>query len=272
MLKLLFNEGGLVPLSFFFMKGVCCVKIVHFLKRSGIVVMLVMILVVSLSVLVYAEDSSSSGLVTQSDGKSYDGLPAFPTQTTDANGNNTGWHAKFYDYVLFFNSDTGTYYLCCVPNVDVEYAYLYGDGQYLFDNYIEGSYYYKSNWTGDVTSYIENTGVYFTVYYASLNDVSWNTYGVHDVQFNSADGLKIGFCYPDTLIQSTFDIYTDDTLTSVFTKSATDPLIAGLSSTTLAQLTMAEIRGLVPLVIGFLTLAVALWKGWTMLRRVSAGA
>ena len=223
-------------------------KIKGFIKRHKklfVFACVTVYIALSLVVNTYAADDSS--LVTVPDGKSYDGLPDFPIYVSRPSG-----YVKFHDYILYLDSSSNLYYLICSSSVGGK-IYIDSSNQ-LTSN---GTYmYYDSNLSTVLSSF---KGGNFNVYYCGLNATNW-TY----VKSTSCPPVA----YADTLLQSSCDIYSDSSCTSVFTRSAVDKLILGMSSSTITKTMMKQIVGLVPLVIGLVICCLAFWKGFRMLRQV----
>lgn len=199
---------------------------------------------------VFAAEGDSSSFVTTSDGKSYPGLPAFPTSNFH-DGSQDDWYTKNKNYILFCDSETSVYYLLCTPSDTV-----YLNGTNILSSGVFCSYY---NSACTSVMYDKNSGSQFTMY--KLDGASW----VFKSHYSST--LTLDSC-GDLIVQSSCNIYSDSSCTEVFTQSATESLIVGLSSTKIVESLKMEMVGLVPLVIGFLTLVWGLLKAWKMLRQV----
>lgn len=219
--------------------------------KKIIVLILSLVLVLSMAVVAFADDTGSS-LVTTSDGKSYEGLPDFPTFVDMFVGET--WGEFITDYVLAYNSETQVYYLYGIS--EHEYVYLYGS---RLSAYGESNIYMSPT---DLTIYQEGVSSTVFRYSCPVGGTEW-TY-----ESQIGDFLTL----VDTIIQSSVTIYTDSSCTEVFTQSTTEPLISGLSSTTVVKMMTTEVVGLVPLVIGLAISALALRKGLIMLSQVLARA
>ena len=216
-------------------------------KHKILVAFVVVSVVLCVSIKSYAAEDSL--LVTNSDGRSYNGLPAFPA-TYKSSTNQYDFWCKFNDYILYQDSSTLDYYLVCSA---VEDGKLYNNKGTLSGTG------YHCQYKSDLTTVLERYDFpSFDVFKCSPNGTSW----VH-IKSTTIPSMN----YADTLVQSSCDIYSDSTLTSVFTKSATDLLISEMSSTDLVKILKSQVVSLIPSLIFFLILLVGFWKAWGMLRR-----
>lgn len=225
-------------------------KIKGFIKRhKKLFVFACVTVYIALSLVVNTYAANDSSLLEISDGKSYDGLPAFPTSSVIKTSQGT-YYEKYFDYILYQNTSSGIYYLLCST---MENGQIYiNNGDY------SGNGVYKW-YNSDLKSYDETfNGSSFTIYSCGSSATTWTKYSS-----SSCPSVK----YADTLLQSSCNIYSDSSCNSVFTQSAAVPLILGISSSTITKTMMNQIVGLVPLVIGLVICCLAFWKGFRMLRQ-----
>ena len=224
-----------------------------FLKHKRMCMALAVVLAVLLNSFsgVYASE-----LVTESDGKSYDGLPEFPTSRQIDTNKGIMWY-KYFDYIVYQDTTTLQYYLVCVCNDNGD-LYIGPNNRFAST----GSY----NWYGEDLSTVKYTlkGDALDVYTCGEGATVWTFYA----GYTSMCDVRVA----DTLLQSSCDIYTDSSCTSVFTKSAVVPSILGTSSSTILEILKNQIAGLVPLVIGFLICLMGFLKAWTFLKSHLSGA
>lgn len=121
-----------------------------------------------------------------------------------------------------------------------------------------------------VTYGISDGDGYYCAYVFEFSE-NWSFLGSSGISSNSPVGeLPFNIGDKGQILSSSVDVYYLDDTDSVFfqvTPLEATLTVGGLTQETLAGLTMKEMIGLIPLVIGFLTLALALWKGWTLLVR-----
>lgn len=224
-----------------------------FLKHKRMCMALAVVLAVLLNSFsgVYASE-----LVTESDGKSYEGLPEFPTSRQVKTNTGTVYF-KYFDYIVYQDSSTSQYCLVCVCN-DKGDLYISPDNCFAST----GSY----NWYREDLSTVKYTfeGDSLDVYTCGEGAAAWT--------FSNSYASSLGVRVADTLLQSSCNIYTDSSCATVFTRSAVVPLILGTSSSTILEILKGQIAGLVPLVIGFLICLMGFLKAWTFLKSHLSGA
>ena len=217
--------------------------------KKYIALFIAFVTVFSCSVVANAEESS---MVTYTDGKSYDGLPSFPTYRSKSTSQGTVY-TVFTDYVLFSNKDRSMFYLACFDNYE---GNLYIEGNAIRGN---GKYrWFHSNLTTLISTF---NGSDCSVYYCGVGASSWT------FENNSAGYVCNFFLTDEVILSSTCDIYDDSSCSTVFTRPTVGPSVLGVSSEKMTQILMKEMVGLVPSVIGFVVLVVAFWKGWNLLRQ-----
>lgn len=219
--------------------------------KKYIALLLVFVMILSCSVVASAEESS---FITYTDGKSYEGLPEFPTYTT-YNKTNGGLAYSLYNvYILYWNDVESLYYLVCTNAVE--------DTIYLNDNNKLCSTVKVSAYNDVACTDLFNSSnlPIFDIYRCGQGATVWTFKSSH-----SSGAVSVALT--DELIQSSDDIYTDKTLTSVFIQPAGGRLVSGMSSSTIVKMMTAEMVGLLPSAIGLVILVTAFWMGWRLLRR-----
>ena len=200
--------------------------------KKYIALLIAFVTVFSCTVVVNAEDSS---FVTYTDGKSYEGLPDFPTYCSTSTSQGTAYYV-FTDYVLFSNKDRSMYYLACFDNYE---GNLYIEGKAIRGN---GKYrWFKSDLTTVTNTF---SGSACAVYYCGVGASSWT------FENKSAGYVCNYFLTDEEIISSTCNIYDDSSCTTVFTRPTVGPSVLGVSSEKMTQIVMKEMVGLVPSVIG----------------------
>lgn len=194
--------------------------------------------------------------IVSNPGYSYEGLPDYPIGGPVPGSN--AKYIKFNHYTLLNNGDD--YMLIGYPGEERAYVRRYSDGDTLlyYANCKDGrevTYYSDSNLTNVLTTSVLTA---YSVF--KLENGAWVYYSAQSSHSNES---IIGY----DIISSSTDIYNGAEGTKVFFQSATDALIAGMSSTNLKEITMMEMVGLIPLVIGLLVALIAFYKGWAFLRR-----
>ena len=217
--------------------------------KKYIALLIAFVTVFSCTVVANAEDSS---MVTYTDGKSYEGLPSFPTYRSKSTSQGTAY-TVFTDYVLFSNKDRSMYYLACFDNYE---GNLYVEGRAIRGN---GKYRWFSSDLTTVTDTFDGSDC--SVYYCGTGASSWT------FEINSAGYVCNYFLTDEEVISSTCNIYDNSSCTTVFTRPTVGPSVLGVSSEKMTQILMKEMVGLLPSVIGLVILVVAFWKAWNLLRR-----
>lgn len=229
-------------------------------KYKKLLIIFMVFVIVLVPCVAYAEETTTtnnSSFVTYTDGKSYEGLPSFPTYRSKSTSQGT-LYTVFTDYVLFSNKDRSMYYLACFDNYE---GNLYIDGNAICGN---GKYRW---YLSDLTTVIDTfSGSDCSVYYCGSGASSWT------FENNSAGYVCNYFLTDEEIISSTCNIYDDSSCTTVFTRPTVGPLVLGVSSEKIVKMMMTETVGLLPLVIGLVVLVTAFWKGYRMLRVVLQGA
>lgn len=197
--------------------------------------------------------ASASDVVVYDDGRSYNGLPEFPTSTQTNYVNSTKYYVKLTEYVLYFSSSENKYYLLCFNGEN--------GSIYLNDKKFKHSGKFYKYTDSAMTSYSSATnGSYIFIYTCNLNDTSWTFK-------ERGSEVYYGIDYKDTLLQTSASIYTDSALNKVFTEPTMAQLMWGMSSANLNKTMMMEMVGLVPSAIGLVVLVTAFWMGWRLLRQ-----
>lgn len=227
-------------------------------KYKKILIVFMVCVLVLVPCVAYAEETTTtneSSLVTYTDGKSYEGLPDFPTYTTYTKTNGGVSYSLYNLFVLYYDDVECLYYLLC-SNANVGTVYLNDDKKFSSSVTV--------NTYNDVacTDLFNSTNYpYFNIYCCGEGATVWTLKSMHGT------GL-VSVAYTDKLIQASDNIYTDSSLTTVFTVPAVGPSMLGMSSATIVKMMMKQVVGLVPLVIGLVVLVTAFWKGYQTLRVV----
>ncbi len=195
--------------------------------------LLTLMIVVCCSLTSMAADSS---LVTDAV-PSYEGLPAFPTSFQSGD--------TVYDvdaYFLFLKNDVYELYCISLSNVANSDSAFYLCGDYLCV----------------VPSYRSNSFV--------LSDEAWVGNSFYSSSGNS-NLFEISY-----MVYNSVNVYTDSTFSTVhFPQATLSPSMVGLTAAEMTQLTMREMVGLIPLVVGSMTCLIGLRKGlaalWTRLQK-----
>lgn len=210
-----------------------------FMRFCVVVSMLVVMLIVS-STLVYAE--SDGVLVDELDTLDVPDLP-----TSDEYSKAWVYRLPNNQYFCVCHTEETSIDFTLLSNGDYSY-FLVSFQRYVYTVGTDEWVFYDEGWAQDIALYQDYYGV--TSSGAILDYLVEYTYYTDVPLYDKTN--EVFFCQPRMM---------ETTLT-----------VGQLTGPELTTLTMTEIRGLVPLVLGFLTLAIALWKGWTMLRRALAGA
>lgn len=221
--------------------------------KKLIAILLICSFVLSCGIVASAEESA---FVTYSDGKSYDGLPDFPTYLAHDMGGYV--YSKVTAYYLYWSESAGTYYLICTNSKDGKVYKNVNSGINYFCGVGSVNLYFDTALTNFNREYPLCT---FTIYRCGVGGTSWSCLGS-----TGNDITKIA--YTDTLLQASEPIYNNSSFDSVFTQPTKGPLISGVSSAMITGTVMKEVVGLVPSVIGLIILLTAFWMAWRLLRQV----
>lgn len=224
-----------------------------------------LVLVVCLLFIPCVASAEESSFVTYTDGNSYEGLPPFPTVYEDVtywnNGSKEVNYWKLDKYILYYREDELKYYLVCPVT---------SGSVYLQDGKADNDYYKGLRLKGsgnrvhyeDEACTVVKDDAYaetFQIYTCGVGGSVWTCY------IDSRNYVEID---DGELVQSSCNIYEDDTLTSVFIQPAVEvSLCKNLSAQKIVELTTQTMVGLVPSVIGLLILVTGFWMAYRLLAK-----